>query len=111
MNTNTANNRNAKNWKKYINHFVPLLLSRDVGYEFDNNADFRSYFKNLFNKYLNCDWGDLCEEDWKLNDLAVENRDDRILARYTDTQSNFADIYIITESDFSSTTILFTDEY
>ena len=106
-----ANTENAKNWRININVIVPLFLSKGVSYDCENNKDFLLYVRNIFNRYLNRDWGDLGDEDWELNDLAVDNRDDRILARYKDPNSNFEDIYIITESDFSATTILFTDEY
>ena len=54
--------------------------------------------------YRNCNWGDILNDNKKMNDSAVKNNDDRIVARYND-------IYIITEYDRLVTMILFTHEY
>ena len=59
------------------------------------------------NRYFNCDWGELCEDDQVLNDYAIEN-DERILGKYFTSKDP---IYIITEWDRSATTILFCNEY
>ncbi|MFI3164466.1 MAG: hypothetical protein R3Y65_08530 [Bacillota bacterium] len=53
------------------------------------------------------DWGDLCEEDKKTNDIAVMERE-RIVARYNLEPRA---IYIISEADRSATTISFPEEY
>lgn len=58
--------------------------------------------------YANCNWGDLCDEDKKLNDDAVAHGG-RILAAYSDV--NGTKFWIITESDRSSTTILLPEDY
>ena len=70
----------------------------------------------IFEDYLEClkrhqfgDWGDLCEEDKKANDFAVENGE-RILSAYT-IGENKVKIWIITEWDRSCTTILLPEEY
>lgn len=60
-------------------------------------------------KYLQCDWGNLGEDDKEMNNNAVEDPgSDRILARYPTSQG---DIYIITEQDRSFTLIMFCNEY
>ena len=67
----------------------------------------------LFNRYVNGDWGDMCEEDKAMNDSAIINGD-RILASYNIPEElGLYDekIWIITEWDRSVTTILFPDEY
>ena len=61
----------------------------------------------LLTRHLHCDWGDLCEEDWKQNDRAVKN-EERLLSAY---QVDGERVFIITEWDRSATTILFADEY
>lgn len=68
------------------------------------DEDFAFFITESVNKFLQNDWGDTCQEDWKLNDEAVRTSNDRIVARYDN-------IFIITEWDRSVTTILFTDEY
>jgi hypothetical protein len=49
------------------------------------------------------DWGELCEEDRRLNDLALV-QGDRLLSSYR-TKKNIV-IWVLTESDRSATTIL-----
>lgn len=57
----------------------------------------------LIRRHGTCDWGDLCNEDKALNDMAL-NSGDRIF-------SSYGDYYVITEWDRSVTTILRKDEY
>ena len=61
----------------------------------------------LLTRHLHCDWGDICDEDWKINDHAVKNGE-RLLSSY---QVGAEKVFIITEWDRSATTILFADEY
>lgn len=72
------------------------------------SPDFLKEVQEAFFKYISCDWGDLCEDDQDANNSAVENNDDRILAKYNTSKGG---IYIITEWDRSATTILFCNEY
>lgn len=53
------------------------------------------------------DWGDLCEEDKKENDFALEHGY-RLLSAYKVGDEK---IWIITEADRSVTTILLPEEY
>ena len=62
---------------------------------------------HLLTRHLHCDWGDICDEDWKLNDHAVKNGE-RLLSSY---QVGAEKVFIITEWDRSVTRILFADEY
>lgn len=54
------------------------------------------------------DWGDLGEDDKRMNDLA-STHDERILSAYTLTDGT--PIWIITEGDRSATTVLLPEEY
>ena len=54
------------------------------------------------------DWGEVCGEDWQLNDESLKDGT-RILSAYR-TAKNVR-VWIITEADRSSTTILLPDEY
>ena len=72
------------------------------------SEDFAKEVHKAFARYITCDWGELGEEDSEMNNSAVQNNDDRILAKYDTSEGA---IYIITEWDRSVTTILFTDEY
>ena len=82
-----------------------MTIGIDNAIKQDNN-----YFKELvkcFEKYLTCDWGDLTEEDIIANERALINGN-RILGAYDTSQGK---VYIITEWDRSTTTILFANEY
>jgi hypothetical protein len=59
-------------------------------------------------RHQHCDWGDVGEEDWELNDAAVEHGD-RLLSVYQ-TQ-NAIRFWIITEWDRSVTTVLLPEDY
>lgn len=58
-------------------------------------------------RHTRCDWGDICEESWELNDAAV-SRGARLLSVYMIRGQK---IWVITEHDRSATTILFPEEY
>lgn len=62
---------------------------------------------DVIQRHASCDWGDLCEEDKQMNDLALFNNG-RLLSAYDTSQGK---IWIITEWDRSVTTILFPNEY
>ena len=54
------------------------------------------------------DWGDVCDEDWNLNDEALTDGT-RLLSAYK-TKHNVK-LWIITEWDRSATTVLLPEEY
>ncbi len=84
------------------------VMTRGIGKAVVDNFLFYQFVFGSLERYKNHDWGDLPKEDKHMNDSAVKNNDDRILARYN---SEYGDIYIITEWDRSYTTIMFTHEY
>lgn len=64
-------------------------------------------------RHLSGDWGDLCDEDREMNDESVrmENEGEmswRLMSSYSMDDTK---IWIITEADRSSTTILLPSEY
>ena len=63
---------------------------------------------SLYSHCIN-EWGNLCEEDKKANDYAVEHGE-KILSAY-EIGENKIKIWIITEWDRSYTTILLPEEY
>ena len=66
------------------------------------------YIYECLNRYINCDWGEMCDEDKELNDDALTSGG-RIFASYE--TNGMPKIWIITEWDRSATTILFPSEY
>lgn len=87
-----------------------LLQTNGVYTASIDNQDFSNEIFECLKKYLDCDWGDTCKEDKKLNDSAVKNNDDRIVAKYN-LKTIPKSIFIITECDRSATTIMFCEEY
>ena len=60
------------------------------------------------NRHLSGDWGNLCEEDRRLNDEAIENGS-RVLSSYV--LNTGKKIWVITEADRSSTCLLLPEDY
>lgn len=85
-----------------------VVITRGVNDKIAESIEFSQFILDSIAKYRNCIWGDLPNEDKRMNDLAIKNNNDRIVARYN---NEFGDIYIITEWDRSYTTILFINEY
>lgn len=63
----------------------------------------------LLTRHQSGDWGELCEEDKVLNDEAVNNGS-RILSSFV-LKATGQKVWIITEADRSSTTILLPENY
>lgn len=85
-----------------------VVQTRAIAEASKEDTNFFGQVLVAFNKYQRNDWGDTSPEDAALNDAAVENGDDRVVAKYKTTKGN---IFIITEWDRSATTILFANEY
>ncbi len=62
----------------------------------------------LLSRHLYGDWGTLCQEDVLENEFAITHGN-RILSSYT--IGTLVRVWIITEADRSSTTILLPSEY
>ena len=63
----------------------------------------------LLQRHLRGDWGDICEEDRRENELSLAEGF-RILSAYTLPRTGVK-IWIITEADRSVTTFLLPEEY
>ena len=85
-----------------------IYMTRRINEEIANNYKFAEEIRFCFERYKNKDWGELCQEDKQMNDDAIKTGNERILAAYDTSKGK---IYIITEHDYSATTILFADEY
>ena len=62
----------------------------------------------FLNRHVQGDWGELCDEDKKANDVSLQHGY-RILSTYTTSAGDR--IWILTEADRSATTILMPEEY
>jgi hypothetical protein len=59
-------------------------------------------------RHLRGDWGQVCAEDWELNDQALRDGG-RLLAAYSTLRG--VKLWVLTEADRAATTILVPDEY
>lgn len=73
------------------------------------NPRFVIFIRESISRYFNCDWGDTCETDVKLNNESAVSGE-KVLAAYKFFDTDIV-IWICTEWDRSVTTILFPDEY
>ena len=75
---------------------------------------FKTFVSGCLSRYILYDWGDTCKEDWESNDEAVKNGD-RVIAVYylpEGIENELDDqLWIITEADRSTTTLLFPADY
>ena len=62
----------------------------------------------LLSRHLSADWGDVDAHDWQANDAALRDGS-RLLSAYT--LGDGTRIWVLTEADRSSTTVLLPDEY
>ncbi len=65
--------------------------------------------QEFLSRHVRGEWGDLCEEDRKENQLSLE-RGFRLLSSYP-TNAGDTKVWVITEADRSVTTILLPEEY
>jgi len=82
-----------------------------------SSQPFNAFIQNSIRRHHSKDWGDCCDEDRQVNDESLK-MDMRLLSVYnipSDLQNNNQNkeekIWIITEADRSTTTILFPSEY
>ena len=91
------------------------VATAGVSLKIKKDADFAVFVYESLQRHRQCDFGDLGEEDKELNSQAMQGepeKQQRVVSRYNRvSQTGSTDIYIITEWDRSSTTILFPSEY
>lgn len=84
------------------------VMTRGIAQTMNENIGFGKEVRKAFDRYISGDWGELCQEDQEMNDIAVKKNNNRIFAKY---ETSVDPIYIITEYDRSYTTVLFCNEY
>lgn len=60
------------------------------------------------NRHLGGDWGDVCSSDWQANEDALKHEGRLLSVYYIQDDVKF---WIITEADFSATTVLLPSDY
>jgi hypothetical protein len=85
-----------------------IYQTRGIYNACENDSLFYKEIITALGKYLMFDWGDICKEDKRLNDTALRTGGGRLVAKYITSKGN---VFIITETDRTITTILFAEEY
>lgn len=94
-------------WENYLKRQSPFTLGKIVVTDAVSRIIGMPTIHQLIEKQLGYDWGNICKDDWYQNDAAVENND-RVVSRHiVDGET----LFVITEADRSTTTILFSYEY
>ena len=88
-----------------------LVATHGVASLMQEEPDFDRFAKDAFRRYLDADWGEMCESDKQQNDMALIHKDNRIFASYENAAHPGWKLWIITEYDYSATTLLFPSEY
>jgi len=84
-----------------------IVFTRGVNDKVAQDENFAKFVLRSLRRHKSNDWGDMCEEDKKANDNAL-NDGDRLFSAYENRTDK---VWIITEWDRSATTVLFPDEY
>ena len=85
-----------------------IVWTREVKDKITEDGLFARFVWQSLSRHAQGDWGDLCEEDKKENEYALDKHL-RIFSTYK--KEGLPQIWIITEADRSATTVLFPDEY
>ena len=82
-------------WTKNINDYIA------------ENTQFAKFVMDSLKRHANCDWGELSDEDKKENDFSL----DKHLRLFSVYKKDKFVIWVISEADRSTTTVLFPKEY
>lgn len=86
-----------------------LVATRGVDEKCKKDMAFAIFCYDCVLRHQTGDWGDLCDEDKEINELALKTGEDRLFSKYNYDEDT--SVYVITEWDRSVTTVLFPDEY
>jgi hypothetical protein len=98
-----------RDFKSYGRRFSlgTIVLTRGVNDLMAVDASFSKFVLRSLCRHANSDWGELSDEDKKENEFSL-NKQLRLFSAY---KQNDWKIWIITEADRSTTTVLFPSEY
>lgn len=86
-----------------------LVATRAVADRIEEDPSFYSFCALSIDRHFKGDWGELDEEDKRLNDEAL-TIGERLLSKFVFFKTG-EEIFIITERDRSVTTILYPSDY
>ena len=93
--------------RKALFNLGQTVATRGAWNQMMKSNEFCRELGKAIKRHASGDWGNLCEEDKKTNDIAL-HKNGRLFSEYDTSQGK---IWIITELYISVTTILFPYEY
>lgn len=90
-------------------NFGRVVMTNGIQKRFLEDKDFCAFIIMSVPRYLHGDWGDICADDWRLNQEALKTKD-MILGSYHQSKTG-EEIWIITDPGHQTTTVLFPAEY
>lgn len=86
------------------------VMTRGVHELVKDDGDFYAFVMVSLARHARGDWGDICREDMDVNEDALRNGE-RLFSAYKREGIPNGKIWIITEADRKTTTVLFPSEY
>lgn len=87
-----------------------VVVTKAISDKMALDKGFDAFVKLSLGRFIKGDWGNLCAEDKEQNEEALKNNDQRLMGSYENKSMNWK-IWIITEWDRSTTTVLFPEDY
>lgn len=90
-----------------------VVTTDGIRQRIENQLGFAAFVESALTRHSSGDWGDICDDDKKMNDEAIEAEKngeptDRLFSSY---ECGIDKVWIITEYDRSVTTVLLPEEY
>jgi predicted transcriptional regulator len=85
-----------------------ILMTKGVTKLARENKRFAAFVRRSLDRYRKGDWGEITDEEKRLNDLS-EEKGHLVFSSYE--SEGFPEIWIITSADRSYSTVMFPDEY
>ena len=89
---------------------IEFYMTAGISADMDSDPSFAGQIGEIVHRFVNNDWGDLCESDCRINRQAMKNGG-RILGAYDTYKGR---VYVITDDALANpqvTTILYASEY
>lgn len=87
-----------------------VVMTKGICKRCKDSPTFSFLVQKALSMHAEGNWGDLSDEDWEVNQQALQDGD-TILSSYWMDYENKEKIWIITEGDRSVTTVLLPEEY
>ena len=92
----------------------PVVMTPGIKEIVETGSNAAELIKKCLGRHISGDWGDLCDDDKRLNQDSLDEEREKGYTYenlFSSYETDFGKIYIITECDRSVTTVLLSDEY